>query len=125
MADRDRHLRLKRGDSGVYNIPVTNADGSPVPLPAGLKVWFTAKSSLLLADDAAEVAVGTANTGRTGVEVIDANGGLIQVQVAPEISAVISAYVLQYDCQIEGNGIPRMTIDEGFMYVTDQVTQSS
>lgn len=125
MTSRPRYLELKRGDTGVYDIPITDALGNPVTLPGDLKVWFTAKSDLSLADNVAEIAVGTTNTGRTGASVIDADDGLIQVQVPAGISVGIAAHVLQYDCQIEGTGIARMTVDEGFLYVTDQVTQSS
>ena len=126
MANEARHLRLKRGDEGVYNIPVTTADGSAYPLPSsGLKIWFTAKSDLLLADNDAEIAVGSTEANRTGAEVIDAGGGIIQVRIPPAVSSAIDAYVLQYDCQIEHATIPRMTIDEGFLYLTNQVTQDS
>jgi hypothetical protein len=123
MANESRHLRLKRGDTGVFNIPVTNAVGEPYTLPASdLKIWFTAKSDLSLLDGAAEISVGSTNTGRTGATVIDAAGGIIQVQIPAAVTADIDAYVLQYDCQIEHATIPRMTIDEGFLYLTNQVT---
>lgn len=118
------NIELKRGDEGVYEIPVTTRAGVAVPLPAGLKVWFTAKSALTRSDALAEIAVGTTNTGRTGVTYVEATG-VITVKVSPTISEAITDFnVLQYDCQIEGTGISRMTVDEGFVYLTDQVTLS-
>lgn len=117
-------IHLKRGDTGVYDIPVTNADGDPVPLPSGLKVWFTAKSDMSAVDASAEIAVGTTNTGRTGVT-YDQTSGVITVTIPASVSLAIEEYVLQYDCQIEGTGISIRTVDEGFVYLTDQVTKST
>lgn len=118
------NLELKRGDEGVYEIPVTDREGNAVVLPGDLKVWFTAKHDLADVDADAEISVGTTNTGRTGITYVQ-NTGIITVRIPPAMSAAVVPYVLQYDCQIEGTGISRMTVDEGFVYLTDQVTQSS
>lgn len=119
-------LLATKGDVNVFNIPVLDINDAVVPLPSDLKIWFTAKSDLALADAAAEIKLGSPAAGSlTGAAVFNSPGGIIQVTVPAASTASLPDYVLEFDCQIEGTGIPRTTVDQGFLYLTDQVTLSS
>jgi hypothetical protein len=116
------YFNMKRGDTKVFDYAVVDEDDVAVDL-TGATVWFTAKTSPLLADSAATIAITsvggditkTAGTGGTGVITIP----------AASTSALTVATLLYYDLQVKDTVGRIFTADEGELMVTLDITRAT
>lgn len=97
-------LRMRRGDTPIWELAVTDADGSPFDL-TGCTLYFTAK--LLITD--ADPGLFQLTTG-DGITVTDAAGGIATVQPArADTSGLTQDTKLFVDVQVSRPGAPDET----------------
>ena len=122
MKRRPTILRVTRGDTAPFVVPVTDREtGLPVDI-TGASIRFTAKHRRSDADvDAAFVRA----TGGQGVTITDPTGGLAEVRLtAGDTSAFTGPVTLYWDVQLVLAGETR-TLDSGRLYVEPDVTRAA
>jgi hypothetical protein len=111
-------LEADRGDVNVYDVDMS------VALNAGSdKVWFTAKRDLNDLDTAAVVRKGMNAPPLSGIAIVDAPTGKVQVVIdVGELN--IEDTALLYDVQLK-QGTRVTTVEKGTLRLSGQVTQAT
>lgn len=97
-------LKMKRGDTPIWDVAVTTPDGAPFDL-TGYTPWFTAKRAI----EDADPGVFQLTTG-AGITVTDAAGGLLSIQPRRADTSGLSQDVkLIVDVQLSQDAAPDQT----------------
>lgn len=123
------NLRATKGDSISLEADVVRViDGvnQPVNL-TGASVWFTAKRSYSDDDATAFIRKGTTNTTLDGIEVLDATGGQVVINIEPSDTSGLEAgtVMLLWDMQVLEADQTLTTVNYGRFALLDQVTLSA
>jgi hypothetical protein len=113
-------LEMNRGDSAVFDIECSQADGSPLDITTGL-LFFTAKSTARQTD----VDAIFQKTSEDGISVVSGPAGTATITLEPEDTE--SAYAPQWykwDLQFVTTGGQPATLASGDLLLRPDVTRS-
>jgi hypothetical protein len=112
-------VETRRGDNAVISGQAVDSNGAPINV-TGYTFTFTARLDRDDPDPAPIV-----KTSPTGVVIVDAVNGKIEVRLAPSDTSALTADTLYvFDVQlVDGSGNKR-TIDDGYLVVLEDVTRS-
>lgn len=121
MTASDNILEMRRGDTPIFEILVTNANGTVFDI-TGCTIYFTAKRSI---DDSDANAVISATTLNGGVIITDAPNGVAQaIPTAVSTSGLTIDENLFWDVQIKTVGGRIHTIANGILSVVRDITRA-
>jgi hypothetical protein len=112
-------LTMTRGDTRVFTVSLTDADGVALDL-TGLTITFTAKRRYSDLDDDAVLQ----KTSGAGIEVLDAEAGTATITIDPEDTADLELETLPtlaWDLQVENGGDVRTPL-QGQLAIRPDVT---
>jgi hypothetical protein len=115
---------LRRGDTPIWRIVVTDYDGSPFNL-AGYTIRMTAKRDV---NDSDADAVFQLSTTDGTITITDAAGGIAQAQ--PERSStdtLTNDIAVYWDVQLAEDGAPNVTytVDNGTLQIVRDITRTA
>lgn len=113
-------LTMTRGDTRVFRVTLTDADGAPLNL-TGLTLKFTAKRRTSDADDDAVIAKASS----AGITLVDGPNGIADITILPaDTDSYSDTAPLLWDVQVENGATDIRTPLSGWLIVAGDVTRT-